>query len=384
MGKRRPRSGPTVYDARVGVGLSTALRRARRSPGHRGLPTPAFDAARDRLIVLSDMHRGKRDRADDFRRCESSYLKALRHYDSERYTLAILGDAEELWKNKIASVLGTYPKVYRAEASFHSDGRLLRFWGNHDEEWASPAAVRHWLGPANPGPELHVHESLLLDVVLDGRRLGSLFLVHGHQGTGMSDGLAFLARFTVRFIWKPIQHLTAVSRNTPSKNRKVRERHHRAMRRWAEGQENLLLIAGHTHRPVFASVAIVDELERRLGLEMEEIRSRAEDQVFWDEIVSDCTDRGWLGDEAPCGPPRDGEAPSPHLFNSGCCCFGDGRITGIELAEGQIRLVLWGEGIPEGRRILARADLKDVYEQMSERSTARAQPPGRARGPVGT
>jgi len=365
MGKRRPRSGPTLYDARVAAGLSAALRRARRAPGHRGeVPTP-IDVAADRLVVLSDMHRGKRDRADDFRRCESAYARALAHYDQERYTLALLGDVEELWQNRVDAVIGAYEGVYAAESSFHADGRLIRFWGNHDEEWASPAAVRHELGPAHPGAPLDVRESLLLDVRLGDRRLGLLFLIHGHQGTGMSDGLAFLARFTVRFVWKPIQHLTAVSRNTPSKNRKVRERHHRAMRRWAEGHENLLLIAGHTHRPVFASVAIVDELERRLGLDMEEIRGRAEDQVFWDEIVSDCTDRGWLGDEAPCGPPRDDEAPAPNLFNSGCCCFHDGRITGVELADGQIRLVLWGGGMSEGRRVLARADLEAVYDRMS-------------------
>ena len=365
MRMRWSRSVPTLYDARVGAGLSVALRRARRAPGHRGLPASAFDAAADRMVVLSDMHRGKRDRADDFRRCEAAYLKALAHYDREGYTLALLGDVEELWQNRVEAVLEAYPDVYAAEGGFHSGGRLLRLWGNHDEEWASPAAVRHELGPRHPGAPLEVRESLLVDVSLAGRRLGSIFLVHGHQGTGMSDGLAFLARFTVRFIWKPIQHLTAVSRNTPSTNRKVREKHHRAMRRWAEGQERVLLIAGHTHRPVFASVAIVDELERRLGLEMEEIRERADDQLFWDEVVSDCTDRGWLGDEAPCGPPREGEAPSPHLFNSGCCCFRDGRLTGIELSEGQIRLVLWGAGVPQGRRVLARADLEAVYDRMS-------------------
>jgi UDP-2,3-diacylglucosamine pyrophosphatase LpxH len=320
------------------------------------------------------MHRGKRDRADDFRRCESAYTHALAHYNREAYTLALLGDVEELWKNGVDSVFAAYEHVYAAEASFHADGRLIRFWGNHDEEWASPAAVRHELGPVHPGAPLEVRESLLLEVRLGDRSLGPLFLVHGHQGTGMSDGLAFLARFTVRFVWKPIQHLTAVSRNTPSKNRKVRERHHRAMRRWAEGHENLLLIAGHTHRPVFASVAIVDELERRLGLEMEEIRSRAEDQVFWDEIVSDCTDRGWLGDEAPCGPPRDGEVPAPNLFNSGCCCFHDGRITGIELADGQIRLVLWGGETPDRRRVLARADLEAVFDRMSQAAEAADRP----------
>jgi UDP-2,3-diacylglucosamine pyrophosphatase LpxH len=341
------------------------LWRARRAPGHRGKAARPFDITTDRLVALSDMHRGTRDRADDFRRCEAAYLKALAHYDGEGYTLALLGDVEELWKNRVAAVLSSYPEAYAAEASIHAGGRLIRFWGNHDEEWASPAAVRHELGPLHPGGSLEVRESLLLDVRLGDRSLGSVFLVHGHQGTGMSDGLTFLARFTVRFIWKPIQHVTAVSRNTPSKNRKVRERHHRAMRRWAEGQDSLLLIAGHTHRPVFASVAIVDELERRLGLDMEEISNRADDEVFWDEIVSECTDRGWLGDEAPCGPPREEEAPAPNLFNSGCCCFRDGRITGIELAEGQIRLVLWGGRSPEGRRVLARADMEAVFEHMS-------------------
>jgi len=353
-----------VYDARVGAGLSAALWRARRAPGHRGTAAHPFDAGADRMVVLSDMHRGRGDRADDFRRCRASYLAALAHYDRQGHVVALLGDVEELWKNRFQSVRSSYPEVYAAEAAIHAGGRLIRFWGNHDEEWASPAAVRDELGPLYPGAPLDVRESLLLEVRLDGRDLGSIFLVHGHQGTGMSDGLAFLARFTVRFVWKPIQHVTAVSRNTPSTNRRVREKHHRAMRRWAEGHDRLILIAGHTHRPVFASVAIVDELERRLGLDMEEIRGRAEDELFWDEIVSDCTDRGWLGDEAPCGPPRDGEAPAPHLFNAGCCCFRDGRITGIELADGEIRLVLWGEGSP-GRRVLARADLGAVFERMS-------------------
>jgi len=367
MRKLRFRSGPTLYEARVGAGLSAALWRAKRALGQRDvLAARVFDAGTDRLVVLSDMHRGKRDRADDFRRCEHSYLMALRHYDREGFTAVLLGDVEELWQNRIAAVLASYPEVYEAEGSFQAAGRLIRLWGNHDEEWASPNAVELELAPAYADADLDVRESVLFEVRLGPQRLGSIFIVHGHQGTGMSDGLAFLARFTVRFVWKPIQHLTAVSRNTPSTNRKIREKHNRAMRRWAEGHRGLLLIAGHTHRPVFASVAIVEELERRLGLDMDEIGRRADDELFWDEVVSDCMDRGWLGDEAPCGPPRGGvEVPTPHLFNSGCCCFHDGRITGIELSEGQIRLVLWGVGLPEGRRILARADLAAVYERMS-------------------
>ena len=31
----------------------------------------------------------------------------------------------------------------------------------------------------------------------------------------------------------------------------------------------------------------------------------------------------------------------PSYFNSGCCCFDDGDITGIEIADEWIRLIKW-------------------------------------------
>ena len=31
----------------------------------------------------------------------------------------------------------------------------------------------------------------------------------------------------------------------------------------------------------------------------------------------------------------------PSYFNSGCCCFIDGDITGIEIENGKIRLIKW-------------------------------------------
>jgi hypothetical protein len=31
----------------------------------------------------------------------------------------------------------------------------------------------------------------------------------------------------------------------------------------------------------------------------------------------------------------------PTYFNSGCCCFSDGDITGIEIENGSIRLIKW-------------------------------------------
>jgi hypothetical protein len=40
----------------------------------------------------------------------------------------------------------------------------------------------------------------------------------------------------------------------------------------------------------------------------------------------------------------------PTYFNSGCCCYSDGDITGIEIADEKIRLIRWNS--KTGREIL--------------------------------
>ena len=46
----------------------------------------------------------------------------------------------------------------------------------------------------------------------------------------------------------------------------------------------------------------------------------------------------------------------PFDFNTGCCCFSDGDITGIELAEGMIRLIKWKKK--------DNVSVRDVLEEM--------------------
>ncbi|RYD76002.1 MAG: metallophosphoesterase, partial [Sphingobacteriales bacterium] len=51
-------------------------------------------------------------------------------------------------------------------------------------------------------------------------------------------------------------------------------------------------------------------------------------------------------------------------FNSGCCCFNDGDITGIEIESGQIRLIKWSyqkSGHPQ-RYVLEEMSLKNLLE----------------------
>jgi len=52
----------------------------------------------------------------------------------------------------------------------------------------------------------------------------------------------------------------------------------------------------------------------------------------------------------------------PCYFNTGCCSFSDGDITGIEIESGKIRLVRWpdDQGKPR-RKILEEGDLTNIF-----------------------
>ena len=51
----------------------------------------------------------------------------------------------------------------------------------------------------------------------------------------------------------------------------------------------------------------------------------------------------------------------PTYFNSGCCCYSDGDITGIEIQEDCIRLIKWHskDAVPQ-RIILEEAALEEI------------------------
>jgi hypothetical protein len=194
----------------------------------------------------------ERPRANDFRRCEHAYTAALGYYLEAGYRLFVLGDAEELWEERAETVIKRYDGVLDLEAEFVRRGNgLERFFGNHDDQWASNEEVaKHLSGVLG---NIAVREGLRLQVERPGKRPGTLFFVHGHQGTADSDRWRPVSRLFVRHVWRPIQRRTGFSATRPSRNYALRAKHDRAMYEWARGQTaGLVLIAGHTHRPVFA------------------------------------------------------------------------------------------------------------------------------------
>jgi hypothetical protein len=58
--------------------------------------------------------------------------------------------------------------------------------------------------------------------------------------------------------------------------------------------------------------------------------------------------------------------PTPCYFNTGCCSFGDGDITGLEISDGEIRLVRWPCEPETDREVLGRPlALADVFRQTA-------------------
>src|SRR4051812_9328452 len=87
------------YEARISKGLNDA---------HKSAPVKERQVEDLRVIILSDLHRGARDGADDFERCEPAYNAALGWYLEQDYELFLLGDVEELWENDIHEVIPRY------------------------------------------------------------------------------------------------------------------------------------------------------------------------------------------------------------------------------------------------------------------------------------
>ncbi len=306
-----------------------------------------------RFVIFSDHHRGVRDGADDFMRCEKAYSAALGYYLELGYTLIVLGDAEELWECSPGPVVRSYLETLLLEAEFQKQSRYYRIYGNHDDYWEKASSVKKLLAPIF-GPSLQIKENLRLLFDQGQEHACELFLVHGHQGDFLSDQNRRVSKFFVHNFWRPFQRLTKIKLTTPAKDYTLRDQHSIAMSCWAEKKKGLVLIAGHTHLPVFESKDHIGTIEQ----ELEKARA-AGDRPRSAELRAKI--------ELARARERERGGPGfsmskPCYFNTGCCSFSDGDVTGIEIAEGQIKLVRWPDDAGDPKpKILAQAELKEIF-----------------------
>jgi predicted phosphodiesterase len=304
-------------------------------------------AAEDKFIVFSDHHKGAKNGADDFRDCEQTYLHALDYYEANGFHYICLGDSEELWENGLQEVKKANVLSIEKEKTFIRRGALTKVFGNHDLFWDQDPFAAQYLENLYD-EKLKVYAGLVLNMPTARASL-SVFLTHGHQGDQQSDGNWF-SKFFVSRIWGPFQAYLSINPNTPAYNSQLKTLHNALMYEWSSKRKDLVLVTGHTHQPVFQSLTLLESLLRRL-----DIAKASGDESSIQSITAEIQKRNV---ELPVAANLYDKIV-PSYFNSGCCCYSDGDITGLEIADGYMRLVKWKtEGANATRSVLEEQQLE--------------------------
>jgi UDP-2,3-diacylglucosamine pyrophosphatase LpxH len=272
-----------------------------------------------KIILFSDAHRGVGDWSDDFADNQLIFYFALRHYLKEGFTYIEIGDGDELWENKnFEDIKRTYSNIFELLSEFYKNKRLHLIWGNHNQYWEDEDNVKTDLQELYGGIEK-------LD---EGVKLGDrIFIVHGHQVQFLCNHRLGrkISRYLVRTIWKLLQGVFGFKDPTsPAKNFNTRNSVEKKNFNWAK-EKNLLVIAGHTHRPMFYNLSKEDRLQNKPG--------------------------------------------EPYYFNVGSCVH-PRCITGIEIERGDIRLVKWFTDAKDDgslfvtKKVLEEGKLQNILNQL--------------------
>jgi predicted phosphodiesterase len=313
-----------------------------------------INTSEDKFIIMSDLHKGSGNDADDFTQAQNNYVAACYYYLQNDFTYIALGDIEELWKNNIVQVVANNENTIELERKFIEKDKFIKVIGNHDLYWRNtPFFANKWLKKMY-GKCIDVHEGVVLSTKINESNL-TIFLTHGHQGDKTSDGNKF-SKWFVANIWSKVQDYLDININSPSKDFLLRDKHNRMMYDWSAMQKNTILITGHTHKPVFASTNHMEKLNKDLL-----IAKSKNDIILTENLTLEITKKQqeYIITEAF-------SLKKPSYFNTGCCCFADGDITIIEIENNTIKLVKWGETSGESNRyILQELNFNDIVNVLN-------------------
>lgn len=310
-------------------------------------PIISFDSKKDKFIIFSDQHKGAKNGADDFMLCEPNYLAALDYYYQHNYFFIAMGDCEELWENTWLAVKKHQKESFEKEKQFYQANRGVKIFGNHDLMWQNDPLAPIYLKSIYDC-DVPIYEGALLQTSINNTPV-NIFCTHGHQGDAASDGNWF-SKFFVARIWAPLQSLVKINPNTPAYDAQLKTIHNSIMYDWSASQENVFLITGHTHQPVFESLTHIERLYRQL-LFAQKVNDEGMTQSLQKEIQIRKFEYNRVS--------PDYLQLKPTYFNTGCCCFSDGDITGIEIEEDCIRLIKWHAKEGTAQRIILEESVFD-------------------------
>lgn len=273
-----------------------------------------------KIVIMSDCHRGDGSWGDNFSNNQNLYFAALNSYYDKKFTYIELGDGDELWENRnLEQIIEIHSNVFWLLSKFYHQGRLYMLYGNHDMVKKKSDYVAYKCNTFYDEsvkkyvplfPNIKFHEGLILK---NAETDNKIFLTHGHQVDFLNYNLWKLARFLVRYLWRPLELIGFRDPTSASKNHEKKNAIEKHLVNWSK-KEKQMIIAGHTHRPVF---------------------------------------------------PKLGE---PLYFNDGSCVH-PRCITAMEIQDGEISLVKWclmtrkDQSLYVGREVLAGpVKLQDYFE----------------------
>lgn len=213
-----------------------------------------------RIVVMSDCHRGDGSWSDNFLKNQHLFFAALTHYYNQNFTYIELGDGDELWENKkLSEIISAHVNTFWLLSKFYNENRLHFIYGNHDMVKRKQKVVKRYLETYYDEREkkkkllfkdIEVNEGVVLKHISSNNEI---FLLHGHQGDCLNDRHWKLARFLVRYLWKPLETFGVNDPTSTAKNYKKGKKVERRLKNWVK-HNNCMMIAGHTHRPVFPEI----------------------------------------------------------------------------------------------------------------------------------
>ena len=283
---------------------------------------------KDKIVIFSDLHMGNGRKQDDFLKNGSLFLNVLsNHYYKNNYTLILNGDIEELQKFSLGRILKQWKDVYNLFGDFLNDGRFHRIVGNHDFP-------------------LHIHKQAdLKGDLLHALRLefkkSTLLVFHGHQASTYYEKYNDFNGYLLRYIVNPLR----IKNRSAAYDSQKRYRIEKKVYRYAS-RNKIVSIIGHTHRPLFESLSRVDYLKyeieqlcRLYTASGKKEKNRIEKDIeYYKKELKHIIDNNRKMDLHSAV--YNATIVIPCVFNSGCC-IGKRGITGIEIADGKIRLVHW-------------------------------------------
>ena len=210
-----------------------------------------------RIVIMSDCHRGQGNGADNFLPNSPIFQGALEYYYKNGFTYIELGDGDELWENRcIHTIIRTYSHIFRLMNRFYQDNRLYMIYGNHDivkkrKNFSTSNCTNYSCDVTEPEDYFYKDLKITEGIILENKdTLQRILLIHGHQGSLLNDELWPLGRFLVRYVWKPLETLGFRAPTGSGRSVKLVEKIEKKLCAYSR-ETNRIVIAGHTHRPVF-------------------------------------------------------------------------------------------------------------------------------------